>query len=330
MRELCGLRDARVVGVADPHPEARQRAQQLTGASTHERAEELLRRDDVDAVVISAPTYLHAELAIAAAVAAKHIYIEKPLATTAEEGTAVLEAVRRANVQAVVGFNRRFHPLYRHARRLISEGSIGHVRGVVTVFSEPVAGDAMPEWRRRRSSGGGVLLDLASHHIDLLRWYLSDEVVQVSASIESAATEDDQAWLRLRMRSGIESRSFFSFRAGRADWVEFIGESGTLRVDRHRAFLSLRVPRLFGYGMRSGLVAPPFDVVRWWTRRVRRPSYEPSYRESLLSFIECIRTRKPPAIAEMSLQDGLKTLEVILAAEKSSRAGAFAAVPVGS
>jgi predicted dehydrogenase len=63
---------------------------------------------------------------------------------------------------------------------------------------------------------------------------------------------------------------------------------------------------------------------------VRRPSYEPSYRESLLSFIECIRTRKPPAIAEMSLQDGLKTLEVILAAEKSSRAGAFAAVPVGS
>ena len=91
----------------------------------------------------------------------------------------------------------------------------------------------------RTGSGGGVLLDLASHHLDLLRWFLQDEVATVAASLGSQITEQDTAQLALTMRSGVEVQSFFSFRSGLADYLEFIGERGTLRVDRHAPVLTL-------------------------------------------------------------------------------------------
>ena len=99
------------------------------------------------------------------------------------------------------------------------------MRAAVTVFSEPIALNDMPAWKRRRTTGGGVLFDLASHHVDLLRWFLDDEVAKVEARLKSEVTDDDTAWLRIAMRGGAEARSFFSFRTGRADFLEFIGEA---------------------------------------------------------------------------------------------------------
>lgn len=163
-----------------------------------------------------------------------------------------------------------------------------------------------------------MLLDLASHHIDLLRWFLSDEVAETKAEIASLAAEGDQAWLSLRMKSGVGTRGFFSFQAGRADWLEFLGESGTLRVDRHRPSLSLRVSRRWGYGVRSAFPFPPSDVLRWWVTRLPRPSYEPSYRSALAAFIASIQGKKTDLA---SLEDGVRSLEVVLAAEHSARNG---------
>ena len=75
------------------------------------------------------------------------------------------------------------------ARPLLQQGTIGRIRAVHTVFCEPVPiAETMPEWKRWRRSGGGVLLDLASHHIDLLRWFLDDEMATVEATIGSIET----------------------------------------------------------------------------------------------------------------------------------------------
>ena len=84
--------------------------------------------------------------------------------------------------------------------------------------------ETMPAWRRRRVTGGGVLLELASHHIDQLRWLLGDEVAWVNASLRSEQSEQDAARLDLSMTRGVEVQSFFSFRAGLTDCMEFIGE----------------------------------------------------------------------------------------------------------
>ena len=212
-------------------------------------------------MVISAPTHLHSEIGIAAARARKHIYLETPVAMNAAGARKLAEAVRAAGILVAVGFNRRCHPLYLEARDLITAGAVGGIRSVSSTFNEPVPDDAMPAWKRIRATGGGVLLDLASHHADLLRWFLNDEVAEVDAQIRSRVTEDDEAWMRVTMRSGARVQSYFSFRAGRADFIEFMGEHGVLRVDRHRSSLSLRVARRFGYGVRSKFVRPTLKVL---------------------------------------------------------------------
>ncbi len=318
LRMARRLRGAALVAAADPDPEARQRAERLTGIPVHARTEDLLSRDDVDAVIVSGPTHLHAELVIAACAAGKHVYLEKPLASSTTDGARVVDAAARAGVTVMLGFNRRFHPVYEQARALIQDGGLGRIRAVQSTFCEPVLPGAMPEWKRRRATGGGVLLDLASHHIDLLRWFLSDEVAVVDASLESEQSEQDSARLELSLRGGAHTQSWFSCRTGTSDWLEFAGERGTLRVDRHRAGISLRVPRRFGYGVRTARVAPPAAVAAWWLERLVRPSREPSYLRALSAFVSVLQGEARPV---PSLMDGMRALEVVEAAEESARRG---------
>jgi predicted dehydrogenase len=118
-------------------------------------------------------------------------------------------------------------------------------------------------------------------------------------------------------------QSWFSCRSALSDWIEFAGERGTLRVDRHRPRLSLRVPRRFGYGVRSVPVPPTGAVAAWWGERVMRPSADPSYRRSLAAFVGLLRGE---AVAMPALIDGMRALEVVEAAEESDRSGSSVAV----
>jgi predicted dehydrogenase len=314
------MRGAMLIATADPDPQARACADSLTGVPSLRSADELLARPDIDAVIITAPPHLHADLVIAAIAAGKHVYVEKPLASSLDDGARVVDAVRRTAATIVLGYNRRFHPLFGHARELLRRGRIGRVKAVQTTFSEPAQPDAMPEWKRRRATGGGVLLDLASHHIDLLRWFLGDEVASVGATIDSELTDHDGAHLHLTMRGGTHVQSSFSCRIAISDAFEFAGERGTLRVDRHRRAVSLRLPRRFGYGMRTGWAAPPSSVTTWWVERLVQPSRESSYRRALEAFVSVLRGgARPHNVADVN--DGMRALEVIEAAEQSARFG---------
>lgn len=315
LRALRRMPGARLVAAADPDPGARESAGRLVDVPLYERADDLLARSDLDAVVICAPTQVHAELAVAAAGAGKHFYLEKPIATDAAGAQRVVDAAAGAGVIGAMGFNRRLHPLYQQARDLLAAGRIGKVRAVQTAFCEPVPPETMPGWKRRRATGGGVLLDLASHHLDLLRWFLRDEVDTVAATLGSEVTEQDSARLELTLRSGVEVQSLFSFRAGLADFLEFIGERGTLRVDRHSPVLALGARRRFGYGVRRAWVAPTVEVAAWRLRRLVRPSVDPSYRRSLQAFVHQLGGH-PGSGA--SLLDGVRSLEAVLSAEESA------------
>jgi myo-inositol 2-dehydrogenase/D-chiro-inositol 1-dehydrogenase len=318
------VRGASLIAASDPDPEARKRAEGLAGIPVHERTEDLLSRKDVDAVIVSGPTHLHAPLVIAACDAGKHVYLEKPIASSTIDGARVVDAAARAGVTVMLGFNRRFHPLYEQARQLIQNGRLGDVRAVQTTFCEPAAPEAMPEWKRNRATGGGVLLDLASHHIDLLRWFLSDEVATVDASIDSELTDHDSARVEMTMRGGAQVQSWYSCRTALSDWFEFAGQRATLRVDRHRPRISLRVPRRLGYGVRTARVAPSAAVASWWLKRAVRPSKEPSYERALAAFIGVLNGE---AIPVPSVIDGMRALEAVEAAEESARRGAPVTLP---
>jgi predicted dehydrogenase len=138
---------------------------------------ELLADADLAAVSVTAPNFLHREIGVAVAEAGKHLWIEKPVGLTAADAVAVRDAVRANGVVACVGFNYRHVPAVARARRVIRSGEIGvptHAR--VQLFTDYAAHPGSPlSWRYTVESGGhGVLGDLASHGVDLLRFVLGD------------------------------------------------------------------------------------------------------------------------------------------------------------
>ena len=138
---------------------------------------DLLAEPGIEAVSVTAPNFLHREIGVAVAEAGKHLWIEKPVGLSREDAVAVRDAVAANGVVGIVGFNYRNVPAVARARRLIASGAIGtptHAR--VQLFTDYAAHPGSPlSWRFALDRGGhGVLGDLASHGVDLVRFVLGD------------------------------------------------------------------------------------------------------------------------------------------------------------
>ncbi len=303
LRVLRRLPGVRVTAVADPDPAARERACRLAPhAVAVTDSSELLARVDVDAVVVTAPSGMHAPLALATLRSGRHLYLEKPIAGTLAEGRQVAAAASDTDVVAAIGFNYRFQPLITRACNLVRAGAIGDVRSVSTVFCESAK---LPAWKEKRDQGGGVLLDLGSHHFDLIPWLLGSDVERVEATVRSDVTEQDSASVQLTLHDGTMTSSFFSFSCDPAHSLELVGELGVLRVDRRTRSLSLT-------GVRARTVTRA--VLAWRARSLIRPQSEPSWGYSLGAFVNAVRGDE---VELPSLADGLRSLEVVIAAERA-------------
>lgn len=321
LRLLRRHRGVRLVGVADPVADARALAERA-GARAVADPLELLEDPAVAAAVVCAPTDAHAELGLAALERGKHLFLEKPLATSVEDGVRLVEAAEEGIV-AAVGFNHRYHPLHLRAHELLEAGVLGPVRAIQTAFCQPLGAGELTSWRRSRASGGGVLLDLASHQVDLVRWLLADEVASVGAEIESDVSEDDTARLELRTAAGVAVAGFFSYRAARCDVLRIIGTTGTIELDRYASALRLSLTRADAGDVRSRRDPPRWHPRLWQLHRRLRPAYEPSYERLLAAFVAALHGQAVPL---PTLADGLRSLEVVAAAEDAARARATVTV----
>lgn len=312
----------RLAALADPDPQRlHEAAQQAPAAVPYASAEALLEKSGVEAVVIAAPPAQHAPLAVAAFAAGKHVYVEKPLAAGLGDAEAIRAAQRAAGTVGMVGFSYRFHPLHRAAKARLAAGALGEVVAARSVFS--AAARAIPDWKARRASGGGVLLDLASHHIDLVRFLFEQEVAEVSATVTSGHSEGDTAALQLRLESGLPVQTLVSMRSVTEDRVEVYGEAGRLSYDRQRSVeLDVQAPGLT-YGRRGQLQRTLGTVARA-ARRLPRVPQDPSFRAAFEAFARAARGG-PHEGAD--LDDGLRSLAVVLAAEASAADGGRAVRP---
>lgn len=317
-----------VTAVAEPDAARRESAQRLLpGAFTTPDWREVIGREDVDALLIALPNALHAPAAVAAFGSGKHVYLEKPLATSAAEGETILSAWRAApGCVGMMGFNYRFNPLYEDIRQRIAGGEIGELVGVRSAFATPAA-NALPEWKRKVATGGGALLDLASHHTDLLPFLTGKPITEVSALQLSQRSEQDSAVLNLRLGAdGPLAQVFVTLCAIDDDKWEFYGQTGKLSVDRYESFEVRyspprrqdvsRVARI-GQGMRS------LPNLSYLLRKRRSVGHEPSFRMALAHFVSAARgaaVSSSTAVAS-DLADGLRSLTVIEAANESFRTG---------
>jgi predicted dehydrogenase len=304
LRVLRHLSGVRVMAVADPLEDARRRALQIVpDAVALASADELLAVNDLDAVVVTASTMTHAPLALSVLRSGRHLFLEKPLGISVAEGHLVIEAGRASDRLATIGFNWRFQPLFAQARAILQSGALGAVRSVTTSFTE---NGPLPAWKHHRRDGGGVLLDLASHHFDLIPWLIGGRVERAEALVRSEQSEGDSADVTLYFGAGAVSRSTFSLGAPPSHRAEIVGERGALRVDRIARTL-----------MVSGVKARTLtrDILAWRTRALLRPRSEPSWNALLGAFVAAIRGKE---LSLPTLEDGLRSLELVEAVERAA------------
>lgn len=279
---------------------------------------ELIDSGLVDGVVIAMPSHLHVQSAVRAFEARKHVYLEKPIASHLDEASEIIRAWRASGMTGMIGQNYRYNPLIVKLKRQYNAGRIGKLVDLRTRFAIPHLPPG--NWRANRTSGGGALLDLAVHHIDLIRFVTGLEITSVSASIESRYSDDDIGRIDMELDGGITAHTEVIFGEEFEDRVEITGERGTLWVERSQSLdVGFRAGSN-GTTILSKMIdrAPtPFRAAYFIAKR-RSPLNEPSFALALAAFVGAASNGTKP---NPDLYDGLAALEVVDAAERSAATG---------
>ena len=190
-RVLAGLSGVELVGVADPDAKQRELVTRVLGCEAVADYNALLDLG-VEAVTIAAPTHLHRDIAIACIKRGIHVMVEKPIASSPAEGHEIIAAARRAGVTLMVGHVERFNPAVAAIKEAIKGEDILSI-AITRVGPFPP-----------RMSNVGVVIDLAVHDIDLIRWFTDSDIVEVQPQLSSAVAErEDIALLQFRTASGV-------------------------------------------------------------------------------------------------------------------------------
>jgi UDP-N-acetylglucosamine 3-dehydrogenase len=190
-RVLADLAEVKLVGIADPDPKQRDLVSKALGCAGHADLEALIA-GGVDAITIAAPTHLHRDLALTCARHGIHILVEKPIASSVEEGRAIIAAAQRAGVTLMIGHVERFNPAVEAIKTAIRDEDILSI-AITRVGPFPP-----------RMSNVGVVIDLAVHDIDLIRWFTDSDIVEVQPQLSNAIAErEDIALLQFRTASGV-------------------------------------------------------------------------------------------------------------------------------
>jgi len=211
LKNCLNLENVEVVSVADTSKRALNEARSLGVKNCLRDWHELIAEPNLDAVVISVPNYLHCEIASRAAEEGKNIFLEKPLARTVEEGKEILHQIEKNGVRLMVGSNLIFDEQVQQLKHDYDKGLLGHAELATCNYlgTGPYIHTFRPVptwWFDFEKVGGGALLDLGCHVIDLLRWFFSD-VSQVFShlSYRFHLPLEDSASLILTFKNGTKS-----------------------------------------------------------------------------------------------------------------------------
>jgi predicted dehydrogenase len=184
LRNCLYLKGARLVAVSDVSAKSLRVAKSLGIKSVYSDFNRLLDDSRIDAVIISLPTFLHAPAAIEASECGKHIFVEKPLARNVSEAQNVVSTARKQGVELMVGHPFRFMPQFMNLKKSMDDGLLGGVQiakaSIISngpFFSRGEYHRPRPVpswWFDQKLTGGGALIDLGSHLVDLLTWYFGD------------------------------------------------------------------------------------------------------------------------------------------------------------
>lgn len=304
----------RLVAVADPDPAARLAAERA-GAAAYADVASLAADPEVHAVYVATPNHLHAGPVERLASAGKAVLCEKPMAATLAESRRMAEAVRRAGILYGTAFDQRHHPAHRALRRAVRDGAVGRPAAIRILYACWVGADwsapaGRENWRvDAAKAGGGALIDLAPHGLDLVEFLLGEPPERVAAVTQSRVQDyavDDGALIVGATASGVLVQLHVAYNCPEAlprRRLEIVGsEAMLLAEDTMGQDPGGRLTRIDG---RSGEARPiPFSAASPFAEQVR-------------AFGHALRTGDRSAF---SAERDLRTMQLVEAAYRSAGA----------
>jgi len=304
--------DAELAGIYDEDAARGQDAARQFGTEYYADRHRLLSTD-IDAVIICSENAKHHELALAAASAGKHILCEKPIATTMAHAEEMIEAAKSNNVKLQISFPCRFATPAIDVKQTLESGQIGQVLAVCATNHGSFPGGWFGD---KKLAGGGAVMDHTVHVVDLLRWMLKREVMSVYAEADSlmhGLDIDDCGILNLELEGGIIVTQDASWSRLECfpTWgdvtMEFVGDKGVTFLDLFKQKIDL-----------YSVEATKAQWIHWGD----------NMDQGLIDdFVAMVREGREPSITG---EDGLRALEVTLAAYLSAQTGEKVALPLQS
>jgi len=282
-RVFAGLPDVTLVGVADPSAQQRELVTRILGVPAVESIDDLLG-PGLDAVTIAAPTHLHHEMALKCIERGIHVMVEKPIASNVEEGHEIIAAAKRRGVKLMVGHVERFNPAVQAIKDAIRGEDILSI-GITRVGPFPP-----------RMSNVGVVIDLAVHDIDLIRWFTDSDIIEVQPQLSSAVAErEDIALLQFRTASGVLAHI-------NTNWLTPF-KARTVHVATRNKYLigdllTRQVSECFGFQQDGS-----------YSMRHLSVGHSEPLRAELQAFVNAVRDDKAPPVTG---EDGLESLDVAI------------------
>ncbi|MBN1492390.1 MAG: Gfo/Idh/MocA family oxidoreductase [Phycisphaerae bacterium] len=280
-------------------------------------AKKLIARDDIDAIIIATPHHTHAEYAVPAAKAGKHLLLEKPMAATVADCDAINAACKASGVNCAIAFTQRFRKCNIVAKRLIDEGRLGRILQINERALNAGGLGGLPAWQNTPENLG-TLFGHGVHNLDRIRWFTGREVERVYArcgSIEPDVKVEGTSMLLLTLDNGVAASVSVSFqmpkpsfpRSQFSAWI--VGERGLMDVD---AYGELRIADRGGQWEVVETQAP----IDWAGQGFLDPVRIESYTAHMNDFLDSIREKRPPMATG---HDGRQAVAIALAAYESSR-----------
>jgi len=313
--EFLKCEDAQLIAIAEVDKrKARKVAQEFQIPRIYTDWQELLEKERPDAVSVCLPNYLHAEVTIKSLEAGAHVLVEKPMATTVRETDAMVEASRRNKRLLMVSQNMRFASASEVAKQIMEKKMIGQVNTVCAWVGHggPEYWEPNAKWFFELDKAcGGALADLGIHAIDLVRYLMPTDIVEVfayRATLEKKIPLEDNAAFIFKFSSGAIGvlGASWTLKPGKFS-VEIHGTKGSLTLDP------------WANKLKVYLASPPS-----WLNPIIPP--ESKYGSPMRYFIHCIKKGIKPTI--INGEEGARSMEVILAGFKSSQTGAPVKLPL--
>jgi UDP-N-acetyl-2-amino-2-deoxyglucuronate dehydrogenase len=314
---------AELVAVCDNLPEALNAAVASTRAPGFASLTELLAATDADVVALATPSGLHPRQAIEVAQAGRHVLSEKPMATKWDEGMAMVRACRDARVKLFVVKQNRLNATMQLLKRAVDDGRFGRIFMVtVNVFwTRPQSYYDDAPWRGRWDLDGGAFMNQASHYVDMVDWLVGpvDSVHAYTATLARHIEAEDTGVMSLRLRSGgLASINVTMLTHDRnfEGSITMLGERGTVRIG------GVAVNQIQHW---------QFDEARPEDEVVKSANYAPPSvygHGHPLYYANVIDTLRGQAHAEVDGYEGLRSLEVVIAAYRSARDGVRVGLPL--